>query len=60
MITTADQLPRDPQDVKIELRRMFGTPGVYITTEAGTAFVPLPALPDVVRRLVRMQARLMS
>lgn len=48
---TTQQLPQDPREVQLKPGALFGTPGVYLATEAGHTFIPIHCLPDVRRRL---------
>lgn len=48
----------DPHTVRTTLARQGRTPGVNLTTDHGTVFVPCWALPDLRRRLLVAQGRL--
>lgn len=55
---TPQQLPQDPREVQLQPGSLFGTPGVYLATEGGHAFIPAHCLPDVRRRLGVISDRL--
>jgi len=48
----------EPHAVRTTLARQGRTPGVNLTTDHGTVFVPCWALPDLRRRLLVAQGRL--
>ncbi|WP_270449956.1 hypothetical protein [Kocuria marina] len=48
------ELPKDPQEVRTTAGRLFDTPGIYLATQAGNAFIPAHCLPDVQRRLATL------
>lgn len=51
-------LPQDPQEVTTRAGELFGTPGIYLQTPGGAAFIPAHCIPDVQRRLGRLGAYL--
>lgn len=53
-------LPQDPQEVTTRAGELFGTPGVYLQTPGGAAFIPAHCLPDVQRRLGRLGRQLVG
>lgn len=55
---TTQQLPQDPQEVRLKAGHLFGQPGVYVATVGGNAFVPRHCLPDVQRRLAMLSRKL--
>lgn len=54
----ATQEADEPHTVRTTLARQGRTPGVNLTTDHGTVFVPCWALPDLRRRLLVAQGRL--
>lgn len=52
------KLPQDKQEVQMRPGHLFGVPGVYVSTVAGSTFIPAHCIPDVQRRLSMLSRRL--